>query len=148
MASSLNQKWYSRIPDAYTLPTLIEVQLDSFHWLQSEGLNELFNEITPIESYSHGMKLFFPSNTPESREFDLKFRFDEPKFDLEECVERDLTFAAPLNVSVLLAGPEVQEPIKQEIFLGDFPLMTEQGTFIINGTERVVVSQLIRSPGG
>jgi len=147
MASSPKQKWYSRIPDAYTLPTLIEVQLDSYHWLQTEGLTELFNEITPIESYSHGMKLFFPSNTPESRDFDLQFRFDEPKFKLEECVERDMTYAAPLNVSVLLAGPEVQEPIKQEIFLGDFPLMTDQGTFVINGTERVVVSQLIRSPG-
>ena len=147
MASSLKQKWYSRIPDAYTLPTLIEVQLDSFRWLQSEGLTELFNEITPIESYSHGMKLYFPSNTPECRDFDLQFRFDDPKFDLDECVQRDMTYAAPLNVSVLLAGPEVQEPIKQEIFLGDFPLMTDQGTFIINGTERVVVSQLIRSPG-
>jgi DNA-directed RNA polymerase subunit beta len=77
----------------------------------------------------------------------LKFWFGDPKHSIEECVERDLTYASPLYVSVLLAGPEVPEPIKQDIFLGDFPEMTEKGTFIINGTERVVVSQLIRSPG-
>lgn len=147
MASTVGKKWYSRIPDVYPLPTLIEVQLESFKWLQAEGLSELFDEITPIESYSHGMKLYFPSNTPESKEFDLKFWFGDSKHDLEECVERDLTYAAPLYVSVLLVGPEVSEPIKQDIFLGDFPVMTDKGTFVINGTERVVVSQLIRSPG-
>jgi DNA-directed RNA polymerase subunit beta len=141
------QKWYSRIPDVFSLPTLIDVQLESFAWLKTDGLTELFEEITPIESYNGGMKLFFPSKTRESREFNLKYWFDDPKHDIEECVERDLTFAAPLYVSVLLAGPEVPEPIKQDIFLGDFPLMTEKGTFIVNGTERVVVSQLIRSPG-
>ena len=141
------QKWYSRIPDVFSLPTLIDVQLESFAWLKTDGLTELFDEITPIESYNGGMKLFFPSKTRESREFSLKYWFDDPKHDIEECVERDLTFAAPLYVSVLLAGAEVPEPIKQDIFLGDFPLMTEKGTFIVNGTERVVVSQLIRSPG-
>ncbi len=141
------QKWYSRIPDVFSLPTLIDVQLESFAWLKTDGLAELFDEITPIESYNGGMKLFFPSKTRESREFNLKYWFDDPKHDIEECVERDLTFAAPLYVSVLLAGAEVPEPIKQDIFLGDFPLMTEKGTFIVNGTERVVVSQLIRSPG-
>jgi DNA-directed RNA polymerase subunit beta len=93
------------------------------------------------------MKLFFPSKTPESQQWGLKYWFGEPKHSIEECVERDLTFASPLYVSVLLAGPDVPEPIKQDIFLGDFPEMTEKGTFIINGTERVVVSQLIRSPG-
>jgi DNA-directed RNA polymerase subunit beta len=141
------QKWYSRIPDVFSLPTLIDIQLESFEWLRTEGLAELFDEITPIESYNGGMKLFFPSKTRESREFSLKYWFEDPKHDIAECVERDLTFAAPLYVSVLLAGTEVPEPIKQEIFLGDFPLMTEKGTFIVNGTERVVVSQLIRSPG-
>jgi DNA-directed RNA polymerase subunit beta len=146
MASS-GQKDYSRIRDVFSLPTLIDVQLDSFEWLKEEGLAELFDEISPIESYNAGMKLFFPGNSPESKEFSLRYWFEDPKHDIDECVERDLTFAAPLYVSVLLAGPEVPEPIRQDIFLGDFPLMTEKGTFIINGTERVVVSQLIRSPG-
>ncbi len=141
------QKWYSRIPEVFGLPNLIDVQLDSFQWLQEEGLSELFDEISPIVSYNEGMKLFFPGNTPESKEFNLKYWFEDPKHGIDECVERDLTYAAPLHVSVLLAGSEVPEPIKQDIFLGDFPLMTEKGTFIINGTERVVVSQLIRSPG-
>jgi DNA-directed RNA polymerase subunit beta len=141
------QKWYSRTRDAFSLPTLIDVQLESFDWLMREGLAELFDEISPIESYNGGMKLFFPGKSREAREFKLKYWFEDPKHDIEECVERDLTFAAPLYVSVLLAGPEVSEPIKQDLFLGDFPLMTEKGTFIINGTERVVVSQLIRSPG-
>jgi DNA-directed RNA polymerase subunit beta len=147
MASNLGQKRYSRIADVFSLPTLIEVQLESFEWLKREGLGELFNEISPIESYNGGMKLFFPSQSPEAREFNLRYWFEDPKHGIEECLERDLTFAAPMYVSVLLAGPEIPEPIKQDIFLGDFPLMTEKGTFIINGTERVVVSQLIRSPG-
>ena len=147
MASIPEQKWYSRIPVVFDLPNLIDVQLDSFKWLREEGLSELFDEISPIISYNGGMKLFFPGNTPESKEFKLKYWFEDPKHDIEECVERDLTFAAPLYVSVLLAGSEVPEPIQQDIFLGDFPIMTEKGTFIINGTERVVVSQLIRSPG-
>ncbi|NIM93799.1 MAG: DNA-directed RNA polymerase subunit beta [Anaerolineales bacterium] len=147
MVSASSTKWYSRIPDAFSLPTLIEVQLDSFERLKQEGLAELFDEISPIESYNGGMRLYFPGNTPESKEFGLSYWFEDPKHDLEECVERDLTYAAPLYVSVLLAGPEVPEPIKQDIFLGDFPFMTEKGTFVINGTERVVVSQLIRSPG-
>jgi DNA-directed RNA polymerase subunit beta len=147
MVPSNNTKWYSRIPDAFSLPTLIEVQLDSFERLKAEGLAELFDEISPIESYNGGMKLFFPGNSSESNEFGLTYWFEDPKQDIEECVERDLTYAAPLYVSVLLAGPEVPEPIKQDIFLGDFPIMTDKGTFVINGTERVVVSQLIRSPG-
>jgi DNA-directed RNA polymerase subunit beta len=147
MASILAQKLYSRIPDIFSLPTLIDVQTESFEWLRGEGLRDLFDEISPIESYNGGMKLFFPGNTRESKEFGLKFWFEDPKHDIDECVERDLTYAAPLYVSVLLAGSEVPEPIKQDIFLGDFPLMTDKGTFIINGTERVVVSQLIRSPG-
>ncbi|MES0339939.1 MAG: DNA-directed RNA polymerase subunit beta [Anaerolineales bacterium] len=147
MTSTRDQKWYSRIPEVYSLPNLIDVQLESFKWLEETGLSELFNEISPIVSYNSGMKLFFPGNTPEAKEFKLKYWFEDPKHGIEECVERDLTFAAPMYVSVLLAGSEVPEPIKQDIFLGDFPLMTEKGTFIINGTERVVVSQLIRSPG-
>ena len=147
MATKKSEQWYSRIPDVYALPTLIEVQLDSFNWLMQEGLAELFDEISPIESYNGGMKLFFPGKSPEAKEFNLKYWFEDAKHEIEECVERDLTYSAPMYVSVLLAGPEVPEPVKQDIFLGDFPIMTEKGTFIINGTERVVVSQLIRSPG-
>src|SRR5574338_1268045 len=145
--ASLPQKNYARIPFTIDLPDLIEVQLDSFERLKKEGLGDLFHEISPIESYNKGMKLYFPSRGPESKEWNLKYWFGEPKHSIEECVERDLTYASPLYVSVLLAGPDVPEPIKQDIFLGDFPEMTDKGTFIINGTERVVVSQLIRSPG-
>jgi len=140
-------KNYARIPVALDLPNLIEVQLESFQRLKEEGLGELFHEISPIESYNKEMKLYFPSRTPEAEQWGLKYWFGEPKYSIEECVERDLTYACPLYVSVLLAGPEIAEPIKQDIFLGDFPEMTPKGTFIINGTERVVVSQLIRSPG-
>jgi DNA-directed RNA polymerase subunit beta len=147
MASVLPTKSYARIPVINNLPDLIEVQLDSFRRLKDEGLADLFNEISPIESYNKGMKLFFPGRSPEAQQWGLKFWFGDPKHSIDECVERDLTFASPLYVSVLLAGPEVPEPIKQDIFLGDFPEMTDKGTFIINGTERVVVSQLIRSPG-
>ncbi|MCS6909809.1 MAG: DNA-directed RNA polymerase subunit beta [Anaerolineales bacterium] len=145
--SYLGSKSYARIKDVLTLPSLIEVQLESFDWFRREGLAELFDEISPIESFSGGMQLWFPCKRVEAMGFHLKYWFDEPKYGLDECVERDLTYSAPLYVSVLLTGSEVPSPIKNDIFLGDFPLMTEKGTFIINGTERVVVSQLIRSPG-
>jgi DNA-directed RNA polymerase subunit beta len=147
MASDFPSKSYARIQVTLPLPDLIEVQLESFERLKKDGLGDLFHELSPIESYNKGMKLYFPSRTPESDQWGLTYWFGEPKHTLDECVERDLTFASPLYVSVLLAGPDVPEPIKQDIFLGDFPEMTEKGTFIINGTERVVVSQLIRSPG-
>lgn len=147
MASNQPSKSYARIKVHLPLPDLIEVQIESFERLKKEGLADLFHEISPIESYNKGMKLYFPSQTEESRQWGLTYWFGEAKHTLEECVERDLTFASPMYVSVLLAGPDVPEPIKQDIFLGDFPEMTEKGTFIINGTERVVVSQLIRSPG-
>jgi DNA-directed RNA polymerase subunit beta len=145
--ASLPRKNYGRIPVKLNLPNLIEIQLDSFARLKKDGLGDLFHEVSPIESYNKGMKLFFPSRSPEAKQWGLKYWFGEPKHSIEECVERDLTYANPLYVSVLLAGADVPEPIKQDIFLGDFPEMTEKGTFIINGTERVVVSQLIRSPG-
>jgi DNA-directed RNA polymerase subunit beta len=147
MASALPTKTYSRINVSLPLPNLIEVQLDSFQRLKKEGLSDLFDEVTPIESYNRGLKLFFPSRLPESEQFGLTYWFGDPKNTIEECIERDLTYASPLYVSVLLAGSEIAEPVKQDIFLGDFPEMTEKGTFVINGTERVVVSQLIRSPG-
>ncbi|MBE7535677.1 MAG: DNA-directed RNA polymerase subunit beta [Anaerolineales bacterium] len=147
MSSSLPRRTYARIPINIDLPNLIEVQLDSFERLKKEGLGDLFHEVSPIESYNKGMKLYFPGRSPEAKQWGLKYWFGEPKHSIEECVERDLTYSSPLYVSVLLAGPDVPEPIKQDIFLGDFPEMTDKGTFIINGTERVVVSQLIRSPG-
>ena len=140
-------KSYARIDVRFNLPDLIEVQLESFERLKSERLADLFHEISPIESYSGDMRLYFPSQTPEAEEWKLAYWFEEPKYNVDECVERDLTYARPLYVSVLLAGPAIPEPMKQDIFLGDFPEMTEKGTFIINGTERVVVTQLIRSPG-
>ncbi len=145
--ASLPRKNYARIPVRLNLPNLIDIQLDSFARLKKDGLGDLFHEVSPIESYNKGMKLFFASRSPEAKQWGLKYWFGEPKHSIEECVERDLTFASPLYVSVLLAGTDVPEPIKQDIFLGDFPEMTDKGTFIINGTERVVVSQLIRSPG-
>lgn len=147
MANILPSKSYARIDVRLDLPDLIEVQLESFKRLKEEGLADLFHEVSPIESYNKGMKLYFPSRTEEAEQWGLSYWFGESKYTVEECVERDLTYSTPLYVSVLLIGPDVPEPIKQDIFLGDFPEMTEKGTFVINGTERVVVSQLIRSPG-
>jgi DNA-directed RNA polymerase subunit beta len=141
------RKSYARITDVLRLPTLIEVQLESYRAFRDEMLFELFDEISPIESFNGDLRLHFPSNKPESRQFDLGYRFEEPKYTEAECVERDMTFASPLYVKVALDNRETGEVIVNEIFMGDFPLMTENGTFIINGTERVVVSQLIRSPG-
>lgn len=147
MASVLPTKSYARIPTIFDLPNLIEVQLQSFNQLKKEGLEDLFDEISPIESYNKGMRLHFPGRSPEAKQWGLNYWFEQPKHSIEECVERDLTYASPMYVSVLLSGPDIPEPVKSDIFLGDFPEMTEKGTFIINGTERVVVSQLIRSPG-
>ena len=147
MASELSTKSYARIPVSFNMPNLIEVQLDSFKRLKSDSLADLFHEISPIESYNKGMKLYFPGRSPEAKQWELKYWFDEPKHSIDECIERDLTYSSPLYVSVLLAGPDIPQPVKSDIFLGDFPEMTDKGTFIINGTERVVVSQLIRSPG-
>jgi DNA-directed RNA polymerase subunit beta len=147
MATILPSKSYARIKTDLPLPELIEVQLASFQRLKEEGIASLFNEITPIESYNKTLKLYFPSHTVEAEEESLTYWFDKPKHSVEDCVERDLTYASPLHVDVLLIDKERDERKKETIFLGDFPEMTEKGTFIINGTERVVVSQLIRSPG-
>ncbi len=147
MTDLMPPKNYARIPVGLELPQLIQVQLDSFQRLKDEGLGSLFNEISPIISYGNELRLHFPSDTPLAKQFDLKYWFEPPKNTVEECLERDLTYACPLYVSVLLDGNELGEKQRQELFLGDFPEMTQKGTFIINGTERVVVSQLIRSPG-
>jgi len=147
MADLLPIKSYRRIPVGLDLPKLIQVQMDSFERLKREGFYSLFAEVSPIESYNKGMQLYFPTGDDFSKEWDLKFWYEEPKNTIEECLERDLTYASPLYVTVLLKGKEIPEPIKQDLFMGDFPEMTPKGTFIINGTERVVVNQLIRSPG-
>jgi DNA-directed RNA polymerase subunit beta len=141
-------KNYSRLAEVQDLPSLIEVQLDSFQWFLENGLAELFDEINPIESFNGNLKLYFPGTGPETAELGLKYWFEEPKYSEEVCLERDMSFAAPLYVRVGLVNREAgDQVITSDIFLGDFPMMTAKGTFIINGTERVVVSQLIRSPG-
>ena len=131
------RKSYSRIPDVISLPHLIRIQLDSYETFRSEGLSELLEEISPIQD--------FTGNRLEMRFTD--YSFGEPKYNEAECRERDATYAAPLRVNVQLLVKETGEVKEQEIFMGDFPLMTEKGTFVINGAERVVVSQLVRSPG-
>jgi DNA-directed RNA polymerase subunit beta len=143
-----NSKNYARTMDVQALPSLIEVQLQSFQWFIDEGLKELFDEISPIESFNGNLRLYFPGNSPEAQQFGLKYWFDEPKYSKEMCMERDMSYAAPLYVRVALVNREEGDRvITSDIFMGDFPIMTDKGTFIINGTERVVVSQLIRSPG-
>src|SRR5512136_870986 len=147
MSRMLKARSYARIKDVYDLPRLIEVQLDSFKWFISDGLKDLFDEVSPIESFNGTLSLHFPSTKPESQQFKLSYRFEEPKYSQKECLERDLTYAKPLHVKVVLLNRETGENLESEIFMGDVPWMTDNGTFIINGTERVVVSQLIRSPG-
>ncbi len=144
-----NVKSYARTPEIQELPSLIDIQLRSFEdFLYGGRLLELFDEINPIQSFNGNLSLFLPGNVPQAKEFGLEYWFEEPKYDEDACLERDMSFAAPLYVRVALVNHmEGDEIITQDIFLGDFPLMTEKGTFIINGTERVVVSQLIRSPG-
>jgi DNA-directed RNA polymerase subunit beta len=147
MSRELGKKSYARIADVHMLPTLIEVQLQSFRWFKEEGLAELFNEIAPIESFNGNLQLYFPCDVSEAQQFELGYRFEEPRYDEETCLERDMTYESALYIDVALVNRETGEVIKSPIFLGNFPEMTQNGTFIINGTERVVVSQLIRSPG-
>ena len=129
---------FAKLSDVLPMPNLIEMQLTSFQWFQTEGLQELFAEISPIQDFSGKMELDF-SVPPEP--------FGEPKYSEAECREIDATYSAPLNIRAKLLIKETGEIIEKTIFMGDFPLMTKQGTFIINGSERVVVSQLVRSPG-
>ena len=128
---------YSKIKEIADVPNLIEIQCDSYEWFLKEGLKEVFEDISPIEDYTGNLILEF-----------VDYSLDEkPKYDIEECKERDATYCAPLKVKVRLINKETGEIKEQEVFMGDFPLMTEKGTFIINGAERVIVSQLVRSPG-
>lgn len=128
---------YSRINEVLDLPDLIEVQKKSYQWFLNEGLKEVFDDISPIEDYTGNLILEFVDHS----------LFGEPKFNQLECKERDATFSVPLKLKVRLINKETGEIKEQEAFMGDFPLMTERGTFIINGAERVIVSQLVRSPG-
>ncbi|HEY88584.1 MAG TPA: DNA-directed RNA polymerase subunit beta [Thermoflexia bacterium] len=145
--TDLRVKSYAQFSSVLELPGLVEVQLKSYQWLRDEGLRQLFDEISPIESYNGQLSLYFPGRRAEEAEFDLGYRFVDPKYSRQECVDRDLTYATPLYVGVALVNRETSEIVQQEIFLGDLPLMAQNATFIINGTERVIVSQLIRSPG-
>ena len=130
---------FARIPDIRPMPGLIQIQLDSFKWFKKEGLHELFEEISPIEDFT-GKNLSLEFIVPDDP-------FGQPKYSEEECRDRDATYAAPLTVKARLISKETGEIIEKDVFMGDFPLMTRQGTFVINGAERVVVSQLVRSPG-
>ena len=141
-------KNYARTYNSMPLPSLIQVQLDSFERFRREGLAELFDEISPIESFNGKLRLYLPGNSNEAKEFGLNFWFEPPSYSESLCLERDMSYASALYMRVALVNHDAGEEVMlSDIFLGDFPLMTEKGTFIINGTERVVVSQLIRSPG-
>ena len=129
---------YSRQKEVLEMPNLIEVQKDSYQWFLDEGLKEVFDDISPIADYSGHLSLEF---------VDFTLCEDDVKYTIDECKERDATYAAPLKVRVRLHNKETEEINEHEIFMGDLPLMTKTGTFVINGAERVIVSQLVRSPG-
>ena len=126
---------YARISEVLELPNLIEIQTASYQWFLEEGLREMFKDISPIEDFTGNLSLEF-----------VDYSLGEPKYPVEESKERDVTYNAPLRVKVRLINNETGEVKEQEVFMGDFPLMTDTGTFIINGAERVIVSQLVRSP--
>ena len=128
---------FSKINEVAEMPNLIQIQTDSYKWFVEEGLREVFEDVSPIKGYTDNLVLEF---------IDYSLT-DPPKYEQEECKERDVTYAAPLKVRVRLVNKETGEVKEQEVFMGDFPLMTEKGTFIYNGAERVVVTQLVRSPG-
>jgi DNA-directed RNA polymerase subunit beta len=127
---------FGKIEEILDMPNLIEIQQKSYQWFLDEGLREMFHDISPIQDFTGNLVLEF-----------IDYALGEPKYPVEECKERDATFAAPLRVKTRLINKETGEVKEQEVFMGDFPLMTEKGTFIINGAERVIVSQLVRSPG-
>ncbi|WP_407313884.1 DNA-directed RNA polymerase subunit beta [Desulfosporosinus sp. SB140] len=133
----IRERWsYSRIREVLDMPNLIEIQQNSYRWFLDEGLRDMFRDISPIQDFTGNLVLEF-----------IDYSLGEAKYQVEECKERDVTFAAPLRVKVRLINKETGEVKEQEVFMGDFPLMTDKGTFIINGAERVIVSQLVRSPG-
>ena len=127
---------YARIKEVMEMPHLLDIQRNSYDWFKNEGLQEIFKDISPISDFTGNLELFFDS-----------FTFGESKYSLDECKKRDGTYAAPVRVKVKLLNKAKGEVKEQEVFMGDFPIMTSTGTFIINGAERVIVSQLVRSPG-
>ncbi len=127
---------FGKIKEILDMPNLIEIQQKSYQWFLDEGLREMFRDISPIQDFTGNLVLEF-----------VDYSLGEPKYPVDECKERDVTFAAPLKVRTRLINKETGEVKEQEVFMGDFPLMTEKGTFVINGAERVIVSQLVRSPG-
>ncbi len=127
---------YAKIKEVMDMPHLLDIQRNSYDWFMKEGLQEIFRDISPIQGFTGNLTLSFEG-----------FSLGKPKYDIDECKERDVTYAAPLRVNVRLVNNDTGEVKEQEVFMGDFPLMTETGTFIINGAERVIVSQLVRSPG-
>ncbi len=136
-ARHVDRRSYARIPTVLEAPNLVQIQIDSFQWFKDEGLRELFDEVSPIQDYNQkSMDLRF-----------LDYTFEKPRADVELCRERDMTYAAPLYVTASLLVKETGEIKESQVYLGEFPMMTEDGTFIVNGAERVVVSQLVRSPG-
>jgi DNA-directed RNA polymerase subunit beta len=150
---------FAKIQDVLDVPNLVEIQRESFKWFLRDGIREVFNEISPIKDFTGNLELHFAvgrrgrrSAAQESENGDLTlefdgYRFEQLKYSVEDCRERDYNYSAALKVQVRLVIKETGEVKEQEVFMGDFPLMTEQGTFVINGAERVVVSQLVRSPG-
>ena len=129
---------FSRQKEVLEMPNLIEIQKDSYQWFLDEGLKEVFEDISPISDFAGHLSLEF---------VDFTLCKDEVKYTIEECKERDATYAAPLKVRVRLYNKDKEEINEHEIFMGDLPLMTDTGSFVINGAERVIVSQLVRSPG-
>jgi DNA-directed RNA polymerase subunit beta len=135
-ATGTDRLSFGKIPEILRIPDLIAIQRQSFEWLMTDGLRETFEEISPIEDYTGQMALTFGEH-----------RFEEPEFSIEECREKDHTYSRKLHVQAEFQNRNTGEIKSQSVFMGDFPVMTDQGTFIINGTERVVTSQLVRSPG-
>ena len=130
------RRTFAKIPEILEVPNLIALQRDSFKWFLEEGLHETFQDISPIEDFTGNLAVEFGAH-----------EFGDPKYSVEECKEKDMSYQAPLFVEVRFINKETGEMKEQQVFMGDFPLMTDRGTFVINGTERVVVSQLVRSPG-
>ena len=126
---------FSRIPEVLGVPNLIEIQQKSYQWFLDEGLLETFRDISPVQDFTGNLSLEF-----------IGYSLGSPKYTEEECKQRDVTYAAPLKVKVRLINNETREVKEQEVFMGDFPLMTPTGTFIVNGAERVIVSQLCALP--
>ncbi len=136
VAAPRARKSFSRLKHVLDLPDLIDIQKASFDWFLSEGLRETIHDISPIEDYTGSLAVEFG-----------EYKFGEPQFSIKECREKDLTYQAPLSMTVRFVNKDTGEIREQTVFMGDFPMMTEHGTFIINGTERVIVTQLVRSPG-